>query len=64
MVRKIRLSFGQKENELDISLDVLRNLKLERNRNQFPMNNRYGGDKLVDIEGTVSGPIDGIEEKF
>ncbi|MCP9767735.1 cell surface protein SprA [Lacihabitans sp. LS3-19] len=53
-----------KENELDISLDILRNLKLERNRNLFPMNKRYGGDKLVDIEGTVSGPIDGIEENI
>jgi cell surface protein SprA len=48
-------SIWPKENELDIPLDLLRNLKLERNRNQFPMNQRYGGDKLVDVAGTVSG---------
>ncbi len=60
------LSIWPKENELDIPLDLLRNLKLERNRNMFSMNQRYGGDKLIDVPGTVSGATgdNSIEENI
>jgi predicted AAA+ superfamily ATPase len=51
-------SIWPKENELDIPLDLLRNLKLERNRNMFSMNQKYGGDKLVDcIESFGDRPV-------
>jgi cell surface protein SprA len=48
-------SIWPKENELDIPLDVLRKLKLERNKSSKPINKIFGGDKLVDIQGSVSG---------
>jgi cell surface protein SprA len=44
-----------KENELDIPFEVLRNVKLERNRTSFPLTQKYGGDKLIDVIGTASG---------
>lgn len=52
-----------KENELDIPLDLLRNLKLERNRNSAPINKRYGGKKLIDVVGTVSGTSARLSEE-
>ena len=57
-------SIWPKENELDIPLEMLRNLKLERNRNQKPINVIYGGDKLIDVLGTVSGATADMEEEI
>jgi cell surface protein SprA len=50
------------ENELDIPLDLLRNLKLKRNRNMFSMNQRYSIDTLV--KGTATGVFgdNGLED--
>jgi cell surface protein SprA len=44
-----------KENEIDIPLSVLRNLKLERNRNNVPFNAIYGDGKVRTVRGTISG---------
>lgn len=48
------------ENEFDVPLDILRKLKLERNRNGNKMNEVYG--KLEEVAGTVSGALTDIEE--
>lgn len=53
-----------KENEFDVPLDLLRSLKLERNRTGSPMNQIYGESKLVPVIGTVSGSVTDIEEKI
>jgi cell surface protein SprA len=48
------------ENEIDVSLDDLRNLKMDRNRNAKPMNLRY--EKISNILGTISSSIEGLSD--
>lgn len=51
-----------KENEIDIPLDLLRQIKLERNRKGVPFTQQYGNDKLVDVMGTVSSLSSDLEQ--
>ncbi len=53
-----------KENEIDIPLSALRNLKLRRNKNNIPFNQIYGGDKPTTIRGTVSGGLNDSQDSI
>jgi cell surface protein SprA len=53
-----------KENELDIPIDILRKLKLERNRNSKNISKLYGGKTLITVPGTVSGSGSSEEEQI
>jgi cell surface protein SprA len=53
-----------KENEIDIPLSVLRNLKLKRNKNNIPFNQIYGDDKPTIVKGTISGSLNETEDSL
>jgi cell surface protein SprA len=53
-----------KENEIDIPLSALRNLKLNRNRNNIPFNQIYGDGEIVRIRGTISGSLNEAEDSI
>jgi cell surface protein SprA len=47
------------QNEIDVPLDVLRNLKIERDTSKFSINEVYASRKIIAVEGFAVNPLTG-----